>query len=158
MIADRPVTFTVQKENFAIPVDPYDVKGIEVGEAKAEFGTVTLENSGLLQALLALLRSSFGNQLTATITPVLAQVKNGIATYERTDIILDNRISVATWGNIDLAQDVHSCSESSIHLPVRKSLPSDTGPKRTRISRLTFTPCDSHKRRTSRFRPSRNTT
>ena len=80
--ADRPVTFTVQKENFAVPVEPYDVKGIEVGEAKAEFGTVTLENSGLLQALLALLR-----------------------TYGRTDIILDNRVSVATWGNIDLVRD-----------------------------------------------------
>jgi hypothetical protein len=103
--ADRPVTFTVRKENFEIPVDPYDVKRIEVGEAKAEFGTVILENSGVLQALLALLKTGSGNRLTATTTPVLAQVKNGIATYERTDIILDNKISVATWGNIDLVQD-----------------------------------------------------
>jgi len=103
--ADRPVTLTVQKENFEIPIDPYDIKGIEVGEAKAEFGTVILENGGVLQALLALLRTNTGNQVTATITPVLAQVKNGIATYERTDIILDNRISVVTWGKIDLVQD-----------------------------------------------------
>jgi len=103
--ADRPVTFTAQKEKFAIPIDPYDVKGIEVGEAKAEFGTVILENSGLLQALLALLKTGSGNRLTATISPVLAQVKNGLATYERTDIVLDNRISVTTWGNIDLTRD-----------------------------------------------------
>jgi len=66
---------------------------------------VILENGGILQALLALLKTGAGNRLTATVTPVLAQVKDGIATYERTDIILDNRISVATWGNIDLAQD-----------------------------------------------------
>jgi len=103
--ADRPVTFTVRKENSEIPVDPYDIKGIQVGEAKAEFGTVILENSGVLQALLALLKTGSGNRLTATITPVLAHVKNGIATYERTDIILDNRVSVTTWGNIDLVQD-----------------------------------------------------
>jgi hypothetical protein len=103
--ADRPVTFTVQNENFAIPVDPYDVKGIEVGVAKVEFGNMILENSGVLQALLALLKTGSGNQLTATITPVLAQIKNGIATYGRTDIILDNRITVTTWGNIDLARD-----------------------------------------------------
>jgi hypothetical protein len=103
--ADRPVTFTVRKKNFEIPVAPYDVKGIEVGEARAEFGTVILENGGVLQALLALLKTNSGDRLTATITPVLAQVKNGIATYDRTDIILDNRISVVTWGNIDLVQD-----------------------------------------------------
>jgi len=103
--ADKPISLRVKKENFQIPVDPYDVKKVLVDQARAEFGTVTLQNSGLMQALLGLLRVSSGNTITAQITPVVAHVKNGIATYERADFILDNRNRIASWGRIDLAND-----------------------------------------------------
>lgn len=103
--ADRPITLRVDKEKFQIPVSPFDAAKSQVGQARAEFGNVTLENGGILKALLALLKTEAGDRLTAQITPITARMENGVATYERTDFILDNRIRVASWGRVDLARD-----------------------------------------------------
>ena len=103
--ADRPITLRVNKENFQIQVSPYDTAKVQVGQARAEFGTVTLENGGILRGLLALLKTGSGDYLTVQITPIIARIENGVATYERTDFILDNRIKVASWGRVDLVRD-----------------------------------------------------
>ncbi|MEJ2688399.1 MAG: hypothetical protein P8130_00330 [Deltaproteobacteria bacterium] len=103
--ADKPITLRVKKEKFQIPVHPFAVKGILVDQARVECGTIILENGGILQGLLALLRVGAGDRLTAQVTPIAARMENGIATYDRADIILDNRNRIASWGKVDVAND-----------------------------------------------------
>jgi len=104
--ADKPITLRVKKENFHIPIDPFAVKDILVDQARAEFGTITLENGGILKALLGFLRTGgTGDRITAQVTPIVAHVENGVATYERADFILDSGNRIASWGKIDLDKD-----------------------------------------------------
>jgi hypothetical protein len=103
--ADKPITLRVKKEKFHIPTDPFAVKDILVDQARAEFGTITLENGGLLQALLGFLRTGAGDRITVQVTPIVARVENGVATYERADFILDSGNRIASWGKIDLDKD-----------------------------------------------------
>src|SRR5690606_25747119 len=60
-----------------------------------------------------------------------------------------------------LLQALQALAELLLHFRQRHMLSSEvrnTGPKRTRLRRLTTTPWDSHRRRTSRLRPSITTT
>ncbi len=104
-IGGDPIRLQVENEGFAVPLDSKKLNEIQVKSAKLELGTLVLDNGGVLNGLLTLLKQSSAKQMSARFTPLVARVTNGVAEYDRMDIFLAESFHLATWGKVDLPKD-----------------------------------------------------
>lgn len=103
--AEKPITVEVDQEGFEVPIFDFVLKDIRIQRADIELGTIVLENGGVLRALMGLLKRDAPERVTARVTPIVAHIEKGLATYERMDLTLSDGIHIASWGKIDLLKD-----------------------------------------------------
>ncbi|MCC6578976.1 MAG: hypothetical protein IT440_00925 [Phycisphaeraceae bacterium] len=105
--SEKPVTVVVYPEDFRIPLEGFDIAKVSVGRAVIDPGKVTLNNGGVMAAIMRILNAvtkvgGDSKQTQAWFTPVQASVKDGIATYSRMDMLIGENLHMATWGTINL--------------------------------------------------------
>ncbi len=110
--ADQAVRFEVPQKGVLIPIRDYDINNIVIPLMKLDLGTLTLKSGWLLKGAIGLaqqfgaLKGSGRDQWTAQFTPAILQMGGGVVTYERRlDLLLDERMHLATWGTADIAND-----------------------------------------------------
>ena len=110
--SERAARLTVPREGVLIPIRDYDISKVVIPRMHLDLGTLTLKSGWLLNGSIGLaqqfgkLKDSGRDQWTALFTPVVLQMSGGKLTYERRlDLLLDERLHLATWGTADIAND-----------------------------------------------------
>jgi hypothetical protein len=115
--AKKPISVNISRDEFYLPLKNFSISNVTVKEAVVELGEITLDNGGILSPLVAFLKSTSGQAMTASFTPLRASLRKGTARYSRMDTILANSFHTVTWGTIDISND---------KLDIILGLPSDT--------------------------------
>ncbi len=110
--SERAIRFEIPREGVLIPIRDYDIGKVVVPRMTLDIGTLTLKSGWLLKGTIGLaqqfgkLKGSGRDQWTAQFTPAILQLRAGKVTYERRlDLLLDERLHLATWGTADIAND-----------------------------------------------------
>ncbi len=110
--SERAIRFEMPREGVLIPVRDYDISKVVVPRMTLDIGTLALKSGWLLKGTIGLaqqfgrLEGAGRDQWTAQFTPAILQLRAGKVTYERRlDLLLDERLHLATWGIADLAND-----------------------------------------------------
>ncbi|MEX2672977.1 MAG: hypothetical protein WD294_12805 [Phycisphaeraceae bacterium] len=107
-----PIALNIPVQGVSIPVQPFDLTQANIPVANLAVGQLSMRQGGTLAAVLTglerLVRQDLeaGEIVEAWFTPAVFELSNGQLRYQRRlDILLDQRIQLATWGQIDLANN-----------------------------------------------------
>ncbi len=102
--ADQKLTWELSPQNFHLSLIPLSLESAQIGTFTVHPGKMLLEDTGLLKALLNFLkvRVNSDKKINAWFSPVKISMDKGIMTCERSDILLNESMHIATWGTINL--------------------------------------------------------
>ncbi|MFT5317712.1 MAG: hypothetical protein ACI8RA_000967, partial [Chlamydiales bacterium] len=106
--SENALRFELEREGFSLPISPFRVADIVVGNAFFDPGKVVLEKGGPLDGVLQLLRlDKLGKaeQFDVWFTPLYVSMNNGVLTCKRMDALIDNRFPIAAWGDVNILND-----------------------------------------------------
>lgn len=106
--SDHPVTVTVDPNGFSIPIRPYSFRDLSIHHAVIDLGKIRVRNGGDIQNLMDFLKAqevSDEGVMEAWFTPIFMSLNQGVATYQRFDVLLAGSVHIAFWGNINLIKD-----------------------------------------------------
>lgn len=104
--ADRPITITIDPQGFALPLRPWDIKTVQIGQATVDLGKMVFNREGQLGSVLGLLKiTGGGGDLSVWFTPLYLQLQEGVLKVKRMDMLALNNFTMALWGRIDLIKD-----------------------------------------------------
>ncbi len=109
---EQPIRLEVPHDGVRIPIDNFDLKKVVVPRISLDFGKITLQSGWLLKGIVGLaqqfdaLDGAGREQWQVWFTPALLELRDGRIRYSRRlDLLLDQRLHLATWGVADLARD-----------------------------------------------------
>lgn len=102
--SQNPVTLTLFPERFHLPLFPWKPELCNIPKGSLELGKIRCKNEGNVGIALNLLKSpsSNGNQLNLWFAPLDFSIQNGVASIERTEVLLSDAFDVCLFGNLDL--------------------------------------------------------
>lgn len=106
--SERPVTVRIDPRGFSIPLNNFDIRGIELEQMTIDPGKVTLKNGGPLAAIISFLKSNWLQKQSTMVvwfTPQYVSMHNGIVKAARSDALIADQFHIATWGKIDVPDD-----------------------------------------------------
>lgn len=111
--AEQPIRFEMPAEDVLIPIEDYDFSRVRIPEMTMDFGKLVLKSGWLLRGVIGLGRQ-FGRlenvereEWPAWFTPAVLEVRDGKVLYSRRlDLLLAERLHLATWGSADVSRDV----------------------------------------------------
>lgn len=110
--AEQPVRFEMPAEGVLIPIEDYDFSKVVIPNMSLDLGKVVLKSGWLLRGLVGL-GQQFGEledvqreEWVAWFTPAVLEVKDGRINYaRRLDLLLAEKLHLATWGQADVSRD-----------------------------------------------------
>lgn len=110
--AEQPIRFQVPPDGVLIPVDDFDFSRVTVPEMTLDFGRIVLKSGWLLRGVIGLSRQ-FGklesvdkDEWVAWFTPGVMAIRDGRVLYtRRLDMLLAEKLHLATWGSADVSRD-----------------------------------------------------
>lgn len=106
--SDHPLKLYIDPKGFMIALNPFKFEGIQIERAILDIGKIRVQNGGQLQSLMEFLKAteiSPDRMMDAWFTPIFITLRNGVAHYQRFDMLLANVAHLAFWGQIDLLHD-----------------------------------------------------
>lgn len=103
--SEHPIKVYIDPQGFMIPLHPYHFQGIQIGRAVVSLGKIRVRNGGQIQSLTNFLKAkevSPDGMMQAWFTPIYLSYQNGVAHYQRFDVLLATNIHIAMWGSINL--------------------------------------------------------
>ncbi len=104
--SEQPITIWIDNKGFQVPVKSFSKDKICIQNGKIDLGKLRIQSGGALDAFLGIfnLRTSAPYTL-CWFTPIYLQMQHGNLICQRCDIMLENTLHVATWGNVNIPQD-----------------------------------------------------
>lgn len=102
--SDGPITFIIPVESFYLPIDPVDLKKASIQQASLTLPKLTfsrVSELGKILAFLGLTESTFD----LLSTPLFFSLNEGQLTLDRMDLLVNNRLPLALWGQINFNKD-----------------------------------------------------
>lgn len=103
--SDQPLTLTISKDGFAVPLQNANILNISVGQAALALGKVRFSTQSQLAKVLSLLTPANTKELNVWLTPAYFSLNNGKVNLQRLDLLINNQYPIATWGNVDIGGD-----------------------------------------------------
>jgi|GEM_PF-2781960 len=102
-----PIRVAIDPRGFHAPVFPFDLNGLEIGQAVVELDQIDVNPTEDLGDLLSILKvqTTPGKPEMLWFTPLYLNFHNGVATLRRVDILISERYPIALWGKVDLLRD-----------------------------------------------------
>lgn len=107
LYSEGPITLEIAKEGFYFPLFPLNLSQASIHSGRLELGRMRCPNAGNIHMALSLLKSNPSDQnkgLPLWFAPLDFTLLKGSLEIERTEILLDDSLDVAIWGNIDLVK------------------------------------------------------
>jgi len=100
---EAPIRLRVESRGFSV-LRPYSLDGVALPSATLDVGKVVLENQALVDAIKKLAKVGVPDRTSAWFTPLEIGMRNGKISYgRRLDVLFDDNLRLATWGEVDLA-------------------------------------------------------
>jgi len=117
--AKNPITLRIETAGASIPLDPFAIERLEIGQATLNLGQLVCTELHPLISLFAMLKRAPIASSTALIwfTPVDISSRGGIFTIGRIDALIANTVHLCAWGSLQLP---------SGNLNMRLGIPADT--------------------------------
>lgn len=110
--AEQPIRFEMPAEGVLVPIESYDFRRITVPRMTLEFGRIVLKSGWLLRGVVGLgqqfgrLDSVEKDEFVAWFTPGVMEIRDGQILYSRRlDVLLAEKLHLATWGSADVSRD-----------------------------------------------------
>lgn len=110
--AEQPIRFEVPVEGVLVPIEEFAFERIAVPEMTLDFGKIVLKSGWLLRGVIGLgqrlgkLESVQQDEWVAWFSPGVMEIKNGEILYSRRlDVLLAEKLHLATWGSADVSGD-----------------------------------------------------
>lgn len=110
--AEQPIRFEVPAEGVLVPIEDYAFERIAVPEMTLDFGKIVLKSGWLLRGVIGLgqrlgkLESVQQDEWEAWFTPGVMEIRDGRILYSRRlDLLLAEKLHLATWGSADVSGD-----------------------------------------------------
>ncbi|HSH40996.1 MAG TPA: hypothetical protein VK973_02595, partial [Arenicellales bacterium] len=110
--AERPIRFEIPPQGVVIPLQDFDFARVAVPVMTLDFGRVVLKSGWLLRGVIGLgqrfgkLDSVQRDEWVAWFTPGVMAIKDGQIHYtRRLDLLLAEKLHLATWGSADVSRD-----------------------------------------------------
>jgi len=110
--AERPIRFEMPADGVLIPIEDYEFRRVAVPRMTVDFGKIVLKSGWLLRGVIGLgqrlgkLDSVQKDEWVAWFTPGVMKIENGRILYtRRLDVLLAEKLHLATWGSADVAAD-----------------------------------------------------
>lgn len=103
-----PITLEINSAGFLLPLQPFDPSKLFIGAGKLELGKISCRNEGNINTTLSILKwgkVGKGDILKLWFAPCVFSVKQGVASIERTEILIADSLDIALWGKLDLPQN-----------------------------------------------------
>lgn len=103
----NPLTLEIAPEHTTIPLLPFNPALLNISKARLNLGQISCANVGNIHYTLQLLQQKFLNEkdLHLWFAPADLSISNGIASLERTEILIDKRIEICSWGDVNIPGD-----------------------------------------------------
>ena len=110
--AEQPIRFEIPPEGVLIPLKNYDFSRITIPKMTLDFGKIVLENGWILRGITGLAQQ-FGKlgdvgrrEWVAWFSPGVMALEDGRIVYsKRLDLLLADKLHLATWGSADVGKD-----------------------------------------------------
>jgi hypothetical protein len=102
---DKPITLTVDPQDFYVPLNPYSLERIHLPKATLDLGKLYFSESGKLAEILSLLNLPPNDVFSVWFTPLYFSLTEGRLNLNRVDMLIANQTPIATWGSIDFPAD-----------------------------------------------------
>ncbi len=102
---NQPLNLIIDKRGFALPINPFAVETLSIGMLSIDIGQVQFSSNSQLASALSLLTPANAESIKVWITPVYLSMKEGVVRIERTDMLINERYPLATWGHVDLIKE-----------------------------------------------------
>jgi hypothetical protein len=106
--SDHPLKIYIDPQGFMLPIRPYCLENMQIGNAVFDIGKIRVRNGGQIQSLMQFLNAkdiSPDGFMEAWFTPIYMSVHNGVASYKRFDALLASNVHIAMWGGVNLGND-----------------------------------------------------
>ncbi|MBS0620752.1 MAG: hypothetical protein JSS61_04765 [Verrucomicrobia bacterium] len=101
-----PVTVEIPATGFYLPIYPKNLQKMALPSSRIELGQIYCQSEGNLKTALSILKSKqSGRELMVWFAPLDFSVRQGVASVERTEILLADTYDIAIWGNFDLSKN-----------------------------------------------------
>ncbi|WP_213357650.1 hypothetical protein [Chlamydiifrater phoenicopteri] len=101
--SEEPITLTVEKEGFLLPIRPYSFSEFKIESAELDLKKVYIENKGDIKELFKFLSiAEKKDAIEAWFSPIFFSVDKGNIHCKRFDALIDKKIRSALWGKTDL--------------------------------------------------------
>lgn len=102
---DKPIELTIQPEGAFVPIRAASLATLNIATASLDLGKLYFTPDGKLAEVLSVLRLSPNALFNVWFTPLYFSLQNGRLNLQRIDMLINDRIPIATWGTIDFPQD-----------------------------------------------------
>jgi hypothetical protein len=105
--SNHPIHLQIEPEEFFFPL-PFSLRKLHIEKGILDLGQIQCQSGRSLGALITLLKAdplNYAKQISAWFTPLKFRIENGQLHAQRMDILLDQKIHICTWGQIDLIRD-----------------------------------------------------
>ncbi len=102
---ENPMIVSISPEGFVIPLFPFKKDEIRITKGVLTLGKMHFHQEEELQSLLQLLKWEGEPFVPLWFTPIYFAIHDGKLSFQRVDILLANRYTLASWGTIDLIGD-----------------------------------------------------
>lgn len=110
--AEQPIRFEMPAKGVLIPIEHYAFERITVPAMTLDFGKLVLKSGWLLRGVVGLgqqfgkLESVQKDEWIAWFTPGVMEIRDGRILYSRRlDVLLAEKLHLATWGSADVGRD-----------------------------------------------------
>ena len=100
--SEKPIKFSVAKEQFACPINPFNLNELTIGKGMLDLGKILFKNEGELSSILSFVHKISEPNFTLWFTPMSMSLNRGILTLKRLDLLVANSYPLSTWGTANL--------------------------------------------------------
>lgn len=100
--ADNLITFKIDPTSFSVPLIPFQLEKVKMGQGVLELGKVHFRNEGELSSILNLIHSISDPYLTIWFTPLYFHLDQNVLTLDRIDMLVAHTYVLASWGTVHL--------------------------------------------------------
>jgi hypothetical protein len=103
--AENPIKISIDSKGFSIPLKPWDLSKVQLGQAEIDLGKMTFSNEGQLGTVFDLLKPSVNEKLTVWFTPIYLSMQEGTLKIKRMDLLMLSVYPLALWGKVDAIKE-----------------------------------------------------
>ena len=106
----NPITLSIQEKGFSIPINDLSLRNIKVQKGTIDFGQITAENTGNTSAIGSIFKMKGNNSISIWFAPLDFKLSKGIMKIDRTEILYNQSLQIALWGDLDFNQQYANMS------------------------------------------------